>query len=96
MTHINDLTGRELLDTILPPVNYDGLERVARELRALHNAENGKAERKLLYVAFTLVDFLSYVKRGDKSASAEAKKTKFIGRTVAAFERYLKISGEDI
>ena len=85
---MKELTGQEMLDIVLPVQKEVGIPLVRRELRKLYEAESDPTTRHLLYMAFTIVDFIEYAQAGRMSVAERLKRVKYLRLALASFRRH--------
>jgi hypothetical protein len=81
-------TSREMIDAMFPD-KPSKLADTRHNLRSLYETETDRTTKELLFIAYTIVDFVDYCKR-DKVAERLAKTTA-LNNAVKSFKRKLNL-----
>jgi F0F1-type ATP synthase gamma subunit len=81
-------TSQEIIDALFPD-KPSKLAETRHSLRSLYENETDKTTKELLFIAYTIVDFVDYCKR-DKVAERLAKSSA-LNNAVKSFKRKMKL-----
>jgi hypothetical protein len=85
----DDLNEEELLGALFPAEVDSPLTRLRHELRALYEPEPDKTTKELLYMAYTIVDFVDSCK--GEGVARKLTKFKALRNALNSFRRVLRL-----